>query len=216
MKNNIIAYQSVLTSQIPALIDFDRLYLHNAMKKMGIPDQQLPPLLSINELEIALNKNDHLQWIFVNDALAGYIWIEKKVDCIYIAGVAIKPEFHGQGLIQVILRIAEQIANENNLSICRLAAIPLNGRAVNAYLKFGYQITTCVEAFFGNKYPDSFRFILEKNLLDNETQVYSEQCEIYCYENKKLKNATDNGYKGLSLITSEKFDNIKNKILFKK
>lgn len=216
MKNNIITSQPITLSQIPLLIDFDHVYLRNAMEKTGVPDQQLPPLLTMNELEVGLNKNDYLQWLFVNNTLAGYVWIEKKMDCIYIAGVALKPEFHGQGLIQMILHVTEQIANENNLSICRLAAIPLNGRAINAYLKWGYKITACVEAFFGDQYPDSFRFILEKNLLDNKMQEYSEQCEIYCYENEKLKHATDNGYVGISLIASEKFDNAKNKILFKK
>lgn len=212
----MITYQSITTNEIPKLIHFDNIYLQGELIKMDIPKRQLPPPFTIEEIKNALAKNDDLQWIIVDGNLAGYIWFEKREDCIYIAGVAIHPEFQGSGIIQHILNSAEQKAKNLNLPLCKLAAIPLNGRAVNAYLKYGYEITRCIEAFFGPGYPDSFRFIMEKNIVRKATQKFSDECEILCSDYKKLKDATDHSYVGIILKRSEDSKNSGNRIIFVK
>ncbi|MEO8401725.1 MAG: GNAT family N-acetyltransferase [Gammaproteobacteria bacterium] len=216
MTTHIITYRPLAISEIPDLIDFDNVYLKDVMENMGIPHQQLPPSLTIDEVKESLAKKNDVEWIFFNDVLAGYLWLEKQNDCIYIAGVAIKPKFYGIGLIQNVLNTAEQKAKKNNLPACRLAAIPINGRAVNAYLKYGYKIISCVEALFGVEYPESFRFIMEKSLLSKGTGPFTEEYEICCSDYKKLKQATDNAYIGIRLIGSKNQNNLENTICFVK
>ncbi|TAK76823.1 MAG: GNAT family N-acetyltransferase [Gammaproteobacteria bacterium] len=209
--------QSINRDDFAKLIDFDNRHLINAMKEMQLPPQQLPPALTQEELEKAVERNDVLKWVFVDDELAGYFWLEQKVNYLYISGVAIKENFHGIGLSQYILNLAEEKTKELHLSSCKLAVIPLNGRAVNAYLKHGYKIITCVTAFFGPHYPDSFRFIMEKNLApDEKASVPRDGQAVSCADYTQLKNATDRGYVGVRLIRSESNNNVENKIWFER
>lgn len=213
---DMITYQAIKIDEISALIDFDNLYLRDALAKMGIPMQQLPPSLLVDEVKTALDRNDDIQWIMVDKKLAGYVWFQKKLDCIDISGVALHPDFQGMGLLPQILDAAEQKAHNARLSLCKLAVIPLNGRAIRAYLKHGYKITQCVEGFFGPEHPESFRFIMEKNLSENKNENFSEGYEIICSDYQGLKKATDNSYIGIRIIRSENSANAENKISFAK
>lgn len=211
-----IQSKSITKNDILKTIEFDKYYLINAMKEMDIPSVQLPPSLTKEELESALLRKDILRWLYVNNELVGYYWFEKKQDCIYIAGFAIKKNFQGIGLSKYVLKLAEKTAIKNQVNFCRLAAIPLNGRAVNAYLKHGYRITSCIEGFFGENYPDSFRFIMELNVhnKDNANDL-THAHEVLCSDYERLKNLTDQGYIGFHLIQAKNNSNFKNTICFK-
>lgn len=212
-----IRTQPVASNEHSKLIDFDNNYLINVMKEMGISDTQLPPSLEPDELEKAFLRKDTLEWIFVNDVLAGYFWFEKKIDHIYISGFAIKHGFQGIGLCQYVLNKAKKIAEINHLNFCRLAVIPLNGRAINAYLKCGYKITSCIPKYFGEDYPDSFRFIMEYDLSKkNMTYISTFGREVSCIDHEGLKNATDLRYAGVRIIRTGSNSNSDNYILFEK
>lgn len=211
-----VTLKSVTKNELNEIIDFDNCYLMNAFIKLGIPAEQLPPSLKLNNLDQAILRGDVLDWIFVDNTLAGYYWFEIKPAHLYIAGLAIKPSFQGKGLIQQILVLADKKAKENKLQSCKLLTIPLNGRAVNAYLKYGYKIIQCALAsYFEPEYPDSYRFMMEKNVIIEES-VAIDHREVLCTNYELMKNLTDRRYIGVKLIRSSNQDNEENKILFEK
>lgn len=205
----------ITKNELNDMIDFDRQYLINALIEQDIPSEQLPPSLMLNDLDQAILKDDVLDWIFVDNDLAGYYWFELKQDYLYIAGIAIKPHFQGMGLMQKILLSAEETAKKHQLNSCRLLVIPLNGRAVNVYLKYGYKVIQCAFAsYFGPQYPNSYRFIMERNLLVKEPGVAIDVRETVCTDYELMNDLTDQGYIGIQLIRGQ--NNNENKIVFKK
>ena len=156
-------------------------------------------------------------WLLVDDNLAGYLWRVKQPDCLFSAGAAIKKEFYGLGLSRYIIDLTEKIAKEAGLTVSRIAVIPENGRAVNAFMKHGYQITAYTSAYFGSQYPDTFRCLMQKNFSENrDKKIVTDSCEILCSDKKGIKQMIDSGYIGTSLIRSVDKDSSKNKIRFQK
>ena len=212
-----IITKSVFKNDLNDIIDFDNRYLINIFIELGISKEQLPPSLTLKDLNQAILRNDILNWIFVDNELAGYYWFELKPDYLYIAAIAIKPHFQGIELAQEVLCSAEEKAKENQLKSCRLLVIPLNGRAVNTYLKYRYKIIQCALAsHFGAEYPNSYRFIMEKNLILRKTDVAIDNQEVICTDYELMKNLINQGYIGTHLIRSLNQENRENKILFKK
>ncbi len=208
--------KSVTKNELDEIVDFDNRYLMNAFIELGIPAEQLPPSLKLNDLDQSILRSDVLDWVFVDNTLAGYYWFEIKPDHLYIAGLAIKPNFKGKGLVQQILVLADKKATENKLQSCKLLTIPLNGRAVNAYLKYGYKIIQCALAsYFEPEYPDSYRFLMEKNLIPTEN-VAIDHREVICTDYELMKDLTERKYIGVKLIQSSNQDNEENQILFEK
>jgi len=112
---------------------------------------------------------------------------------------------------------AEEKAKEYQLKSCNLLAIPLNGRAVNAYLKYGYKIIQCALAsYFGPEYPDSYRFIMEKKLNQKKSNFAIGHQEVICTDYELMNDLTNQGYVGIKLIRSSSQNNEENKILFEK
>lgn len=212
MKN--IRIQSVTCSELINLIRFDDRYYSDVMKKIGISVHSVLSLTLV-ELGKALQNKDILAWIFYNDELAGYFWFEQKPDCIYIASLVIKQSFHGAGLCQYILNLAEEKAKEHHLILCRLKVIPLNGCAVNAYFKQRYRIIEFIPGLSGYNNPDDFRFLMEKNISKNLTTIISsDRVAISCGDHDKLKNAIDQGYIGINFARGK--NNFDNKIWFER
>ncbi len=212
-----ILTKSISKNDFNDIVDFDNQYLINVFIELGIPKEQLPPSWTINELDQAILRGDVLEWIFVGNELAGYYWFELKPDHLYIAGLALKPQFRGIGLVQWILHSADAKVKEQQLNSCKLLVIPLNGRAVNAYLKYGYKIIACkFESFFGPEHPKSYRFIMEKNLLLKESEVVIDSLEIVCTDYELMRDLTEKGYVGVEIIRSYHKNDRENKIIFKK
>lgn len=212
-----ILTKSVSKNDLNDVVDFDNRHLINVFIELGIPKEQLPPSLIIQDLEQAISRRDVLEWIFIDNNLAGYYWFELKPDHLYIAGLAIKSHFQGMGLVQWILNSAEIKAKEHQLNACRLLAIPLNGRAVNAYLKYEYKIIACkLASYFGPQYPNSYRFIMEKNLLFKEPDLLIDNRAIVCTDYELMRELTEQGYIGVQLIRSSSQNDKENKIIFKK
>jgi hypothetical protein len=187
------------------------------MKEEGVPLLQLAPSLTIHELEEAYIRKDVLAWVLVDNNIVGYFWFEKKPESLYISGVAIKKEFQGQGIVQYILKLAEEYSRKNYFSKCTLSVHPLNGPAINVYLKHNYIVVNAISSFFGPKYPDSFRLILEKALTTTCKIQYSDKSyDVSCHDENGLKNAINNGYVGINLIKSDNKSNSYNKICFSK
>jgi ribosomal protein S18 acetylase RimI-like enzyme len=202
--------------ELQKLIAFDNQYFINMLKEQGVSAKDRPAEFTVDELEKAFYRKDILNWVFNNDELAGYFWFELKSDHLYIPGIVIKENFYGKGIGQYVLDLAEEQAKETNLSLCKLAVIPLNGRALNLYFKQGYKITYCLSNFSGSENPGSFHLIMEKNLLGiNQVNTISERLTIICTDYNKLEAVLENGYIGTS-ISSQSDNNFENKIGFEK
>jgi ribosomal protein S18 acetylase RimI-like enzyme len=210
-----IATRPICKNEFSSLIEFDDIYLQKSMNEAGVPLLQLAPSLTIHELEDAYKRKDVLAWVLIDNDVVGYFWFEKKSNSLYISGIAIKKEFQGYGIVQYILKLAEEHAMKNYLSKCTLSVHPLNGPAINVYLKHNYIVVNAISSFFGLNYPDSFRLILEK-ALTCKIQYSDKSYEVLCNDNDGLNNAINNGYVGISLIRSDNKSNSCNKICFAK
>lgn len=213
----VIKSRPIEFHELPDLIEFDRLHLVDVMKNLGIAESKCPPALEYNEIATAHHRGDILLWLLVDNQLVGYLWRIKQPDCLFSAGAAIKKEFYGLGLSRYIIELTEQIAKEAGLAVSRIAVIPENGRAVNAFMKHGYQITAYTSAYFGSQYPNTFRCIMQKNFCENTNkEIVIDSCEVFCSDEKNIKKMIDAGYIGTYLIRSTDKNLSHNKIKFKK
>lgn len=207
----IIETQTITPSDFSYLIEFDRIHLINVMKELGVKTSRCPPVLTNDELLFAYNKKDILLWLLVNKEIAGYIWREKRPNCLFGMGAAIKKEFYGLGLSQYFINLTEQIAREHSLQYCQLAVIPQNGRVITAYMKHGYKIVKTVSAYIGPKYPDTFRCIMEKNLSETLSNVkILNRCAVSVFDDEQLTQLTKDSYIGTCFIKEA------NQILFER
>lgn len=214
MKTSPIETKSITSDEITQLIDYDHVHLQLAMNQSGLSKEELAPPLTHNEIIQAYNRKDILKWILFDKQLAGYFWFQIKSDCLYINAIAIDKKFQGKGIVQYVLTLADKIAGEH-LSRCSLSVSPMNGRALNAYLKFGYQIVDAVSSFFGHHYPNTFRLVMEKSQLNGKKKIIDE-FDVSCINYEKLKNTISSGYIGVGLIVSESGRNDQNMIHFVK
>ena len=216
LKNVAFSTKSILKSEFLELIEFDKIHFYQAMKDINLPDDVLPPFFTEVDIKKGSSRGDLIEWIIVNDHIkCGYLWFEVKLDCLFIVGVLIQQEFHGLGIAQYILELAEKKARAANLNLCRLAVIPMNRRAIKCYLNEGYRIVGYVSAIWGPKYPNTSRFIMEKSLASEPAEVsFIDTIEIVCTDKEKVKKIIDSGYIGAGLVRGK--NNTDNRIVFKK
>lgn len=212
----IIKTRPVEFHELPELIEFDKLHLVDVIRNLGIAESKCPAL-EYDEIVTAYHRGDIFLWLLIDENLAGYMWRIKQPDCLFSAGAAIKKEFYGLGLSQYIVDLTEKIAKASGLALSRVAVIPENGRAVNAFMKNGYQITAYVLSYFGPRYPNTFRCIMQKNFSENkDNKIVIDSCEVLCTNETAIKQIIDAGYIGTRFIRSIDKDPSKNKIFFEK
>lgn len=78
--------------------------------------------------------------IFQDDALAGFYWIEERVDTLHLHGLILKTGYQGQGIGTTILTM---LANRysGKLDKIELGVYQANSGAIRLYEKLGYCIT---------------------------------------------------------------------------
>ncbi|MCC2624131.1 MAG: hypothetical protein K0R14_4 [Burkholderiales bacterium] len=209
----IFTVRAMTYQDIDDLIIFDKIYLIDRMRQIGIKSAKCSSVLSRKELLAALNRNDFLYWLYADNALAGYMWRIKQGNCLFGAGAAIKPEFYGKGLSYFIIDFTEALAKKLGLNICKLMVMPENGRVISAYMKHGYTIVNCISACNGPAFPETFRCILEKNIESNNfDRIILDRQEVLCADEPRLKMLTDKSYVGVEFIKNDE-DFTKNKIV---
>lgn len=209
-----IQIQPILPEEFPTLINFDNTYFRELIKGISLPISAMPVSFTLEELAAAFQNNNPLAWIFINKEPVGYFWFEPQISALHISGLVIKPNFYGLGISQYILDLAEKIAKEQFLKCCRLKVMPLNGRAVHAYLKCGYQITNYSDCVYDSHHLVSLRFIMEKAFTKRETNFLIDECEINCSDYEKLKDIIDRKYVGTGLIRASNNNSLENKLRF--
>lgn len=196
-----ISTQPILENDLAELIEFDKMHLCQVMANIGVPADELTIPLTLGELEEAYKHKDQIEWIIVNETTkAGYFWFAKKSDCLFLVGGALTQEFYGLGIAEYVLKLAEDRAKKLDLIICRLAVIPMNGRAIKCYLKQGYYIVKYAAAFFGPEHPNTFRLIMEKHLSEPIKTQSKDMVEVICSDKEQLKKLIDNGFVGVEFI----------------
>jgi len=207
--------REVTSQDLDRLITFDERVVFGSV---DYPPDHLPGHLSKIDLDKALSRGDILRAAFdLSGEIAAYYWFELQhdKDRLYIASMIIDPKYWDMGVGGKILDIADTIAKANGLSKCVLSVDPFNGRAVNAYLKHGYQMIGYEEDYFGPEVPNSDRFLMEKNLVSIRSFQGREE-ETTCDNPEQIKRILEQGYIGTGLIRAPDKDNTKNTIVFRK
>lgn len=212
----IFSARPIKLNELDDLIEFDKIHLLDVMKKIGIPEHKCSLPFNSNDLLAARNRGDILLWIFLDENLAGYMWREKRADCLFGLGLAIKQEFYGLGLCQYAINLTEKMAKEAGLASCQLAVIPENGRVISAYLKQGYKIIKCIRSYAETHYLGAFRCIMEKSLRKSvDRYTVLDRIEVLCVDEEQLMQLTTQGYVGVAYKKSSEHC-AKNKIVFEK
>ncbi|MDJ0777232.1 MAG: GNAT family N-acetyltransferase [Gammaproteobacteria bacterium] len=74
-----------------------------------------------------------------DNVFAPYIYLEEP-DSWYVCGVALYPQYRGQGLGTRLMHLANEQARDNGYSVLSLVAFEQNKGAVNLYEKLGYTV----------------------------------------------------------------------------
>lgn len=199
--------------ELPKVVQFDNMAM---LEKNDTPSDHFPPPLTVRELLEAYKKGDVFGGIFDDgNQLLAYFWFEVRVGELYISSMAVHPNYRNRGISQQILTVVDDEARKRGLNGCTLSVDPFNGRGISAYFKNGYRIVGYKTAYFGQEYPNTDRFLMEKQLY-GKSSLRNEVVEVECDDVVPLNEVLSNGFIGESLIRSEDRNDRKNKIVFRK
>lgn len=100
-----------------------------------------------------LKKNNSVVYLILkNGKVIGDTSYEKKSDgTVYISGLAITPEFQGQGIgREVIGTLLKELAGVKKIS---LVTHPDNKVAIKLYISLGFEIAKRIENYYGDGEP---------------------------------------------------------------
>lgn len=178
------------------------------------PDHQ-PPRLTIDELKKIKNKNVILEGMFDKaDKLIAYWFFELNEKELYIMRLAVLPDYRGLKIGTFILDRADNVAQFNNKMACTLSVDPFNEAGLSIYLKYGYRIISYIKSYFGDKYPQTDRFFMQKKFYPENLSDQKEQVRVDDVLN--LQRILQEDFLGTSLIKSSDSDCKHNFVVFQK
>lgn len=77
---------------------------------------------------------------FMEDKLAGFVTYRIRNNIMIIGLFGVIPEFQGKGISQILLNYIDNIAAKCNINSIKIATQGKNLKALNAYIKNGYNI----------------------------------------------------------------------------
>src|SRR5258706_6844095 len=205
---------------LQTLLNFDEMAY---FQQNDTPKDHEPPRYTLQEIKdifnhgeiygiygIPLGKNEE-------EMIGCYIFENKdeKPDALYIGGLDIHPDYRDLGLGSWVLQIAEEIAKTTDgIKSLTLTVDPLNGRGLNAYLRFGFRVIGFEKDHFG---PRTDRFLMEKILEEPPIANYAIERIVSCGNTEELQRAANDhlwGVKLERLQTHEPQDNYHNRVVF--
>jgi len=82
--------------------------------------------------------------IYQDAELAGFYWVEERVDTLHLHGLILKTAFQGKGIGTAVLTMLAQTYTEKMDKI-ELGVYQANSGAIRLYEKMGFQITRSLE-----------------------------------------------------------------------
>src|SRR4030043_1891063 len=96
--------------------------------------------LTWEEYAQIFRKRGEVSAIYQDENLAGFYWIEERVDTLHLHGLILKNEFQGRGIGTAILSIlAERYTNK--MDKIELGVYQSNTGAIRFYERLGFKIT---------------------------------------------------------------------------
>jgi ribosomal protein S18 acetylase RimI-like enzyme len=121
-------------------------YLRNAMRVMQ---------MTWDEYAQIFRTRGEVRAIYQDADLAGFYWVEERVDTLHLHGLILKAKFQGQGIgTSVLTMLAESYASKMN--IIELGVYQANSGAIKLYEKMGYKIIRSLD--------DLHFYIMQKSL----------------------------------------------------
>lgn len=204
--------QSFSESDFPKFFTFEEMAF---FQKNNTPLDHQAPHWTQEEFKEYLLRGEIIRGILDNNELVAIYIFFPKQDELYITEIVVHPKYRGRGLGKYLLKLIEQEAVKRYLKKCSLSVDPFNGGAIGLYFQFGYQIIDYKRAYFGSKYPNTDRFVMEK-LLNTSSLLGKETKQIKVDEVDALERTLREGFVGIDLIRSKDLNNKNNLIVFKK
>lgn len=202
------------------VLDFDKMAY---FQQNDTPKDHEPPEYTLQELKDVFQHGE-INGIYATplgssqEEMIGFYIFERKPkepDALYVGGLDIHPDYRDAGLGSWVLQIAEETAKQTEgVNHLTLTVDPLNGRGLNAYLKFGFRVTKFDKDHFG---PNMDRFLMEKQLNQTPLREYQTARVVNCGDTGGLTQASQDNLVGVALqrpSDGEPQDNYHNKIVF--
>lgn len=213
-----------LTSIIPSTevktltsVDFPKFFELEelvAFKSNNTPNDHAPPHWTFDEFKEYLQRGEITKGIYIFDKLIAFFIFHPQKNQLYITEIGVHPDYREKGLGKWILSTLEGEAENRDLKKCSLSVDPYNANALNLYLHYGYMVTDYKSGYFGEEYPNTDRFLMEKNFNTCSTPG-NNTLEIKVSEVNSLKSAFQKGYIGTALNNSSSNDPKKNILILK-
>ena len=125
---------------LEAFLEFKQFYTDKAFAATTVP-----------EAEVIKRMKEGSIWVALKDGqLIGTAAVVKKVEDLYIRGMAVAPEARGLKTGWKLLEQVQQHAIENNFKGLLLSTTPYLPSAIHLYKKFGFeQIGEMDDSFYG-------------------------------------------------------------------
>ncbi|MBM7539783.1 GNAT family N-acetyltransferase [Amphibacillus cookii] len=84
--------------------------------------------------------DDECIGFYVNGKLAAFVTYKINKNCIDIGLLGVFPDYRGQGISQSLLSYIDRLAVDSSIEYIRVSTQGRNTNAINAYIKYGFQI----------------------------------------------------------------------------
>ncbi len=154
-----LEFKKISEADYSQLIEFDTRYM---ILESPLTQDSAPPPLKIEEIVTAKNRRDDLFWIWSNEELVGYYWLEYREDCLFLSAIVVASSFRNKKIGHTIMKLMDDICDKRGIKKSALAVSPDNHPALFLYMKHGYEKKRLRENYFGPSYPGKNRFWFEK------------------------------------------------------
>lgn len=138
--------KQVSLDEFDQLIDFDRRVM---LDRIDIPQELLPPPLTLGELASGLAGGDWIQRVKEQEIWAGYAWAKFRENDAYLESIAVDPAYQGRGLGRFLINSFHAEARTRGYERATLSVALPNELGFRAFIRQGYEIVRYAENYLG-------------------------------------------------------------------